>query len=64
MARNGCFSRGEDPKIERPRHFKACYCGNHHCNKKNLHHHSTYMRYSYRLLRQAKMRDEGFPRLA
>ncbi len=54
MARNAPFSRGEDPKIERARRFKACYCGGHSARDatKNKHNHSTMMRLSYRMLRE------------
>lgn len=56
MARSAPFSRGEDPKIERARRFKSCYCGFHSAKnrKKNRHHHSTLMKWSYQLMRRAK----------
>jgi hypothetical protein len=56
MARNAPFSDGEDPKVERPRRYKACYCGGHsmHDKTKNKHHHGTLMKLSYRMLRKAK----------
>lgn len=56
MARSAPFSRGEDPKVGRPRRFKRCYCGFHSAKnrKKNLRHHSTLMKRSYQLLRRLK----------
>ena len=61
-SRKSCtpFSRGEDPKIFRSRKPKPCYCGFHSAKnvKKNLHHHSTLMRFSIRLLR--KHTDKSF----
>lgn len=59
MARSAPFSNGEDPKIIRPRKFKACYCGGHSTrdNKKNLNSHSTIMKESYKLLRELKHQE-------
>ena len=42
------------------RRFKTrsdCKCGGHSRNNKKLTHHGHYMRYSYRLLRRAKMAE-------
>ena len=60
MARSAPFSDGDDPKIERARKFKACYCGGHSArdNSKNIHCHSTLMRLSYRMLAKLKERHK------
>lgn len=56
MSKLSPFSKGEDPKIQRARKPKRCYCGFHSAKnyKKNLNHHSTLMRFTYRLLRKYK----------
>lgn len=46
---------GEDPKIFRKRKQKSCFCGWHSCGKKQLTRHSSYTRYSIRLLRIHKL---------
>ena len=58
MARQAPFSKGEDPKIKRPRKFKECYCGGHSANdhKKSKQHHSTKIKLSRRQLRRNKQK--------